>query len=99
MPYMSDFADLTSRVVTGAAAGDMAVTGIVVGDILILVQDLTAGSANIASEFTVTAADTINNTGGTSTAGHTVLIVWQRRYGSGRHKFESGSAVIGRSSY
>lgn len=99
MPQMSDFADLTSRAVAGAVAGDLAVTGIVLGDILILVQDLTAGSANIASEFTVTAADTINNTGGTSTNGHTVLVVWQRRYGSGRHKFEAGSAVIGRSTY
>lgn len=99
MPQMSDFADLTSRQVTGAAAGNLTVTGIKKGDILILVQDETAGTANIASEFTVTADDTINNTGGTSTAAHTVTVVWQRRYGSGRHKFEAGSAVIGRSSY
>lgn len=97
-PYMSDFADLTSFVAAGAAAGNMTVTGIEIGDILRIVQDLTTGG-NLADEFTVTAADTINNTGGTSTAGHAVLVIWQRRYGSGRHKFEDGNAVIGRSSF
>lgn len=97
-PYMSDFADLTSAVVAGAAAGNITVTGIKFGDILRLVQDLTTGG-NLADEFTVTADDTINNTGGTSTNGHAVIIVWQRRYGSGRHKFEAGSVVLGRSSF
>jgi len=97
-PYMSDFADLTSAVSAGAVAGDLTVTGIKFGDILRLVQDLTTGG-NLADEFTVTADDTINNTGGTSTNGHAVIIVWQRRYGSGRHKFEAGSVVLGRSSF
>jgi hypothetical protein len=97
-PLMSDFADLTSFVAAGAVAGNMTVTGIVVGDIIRIVQDLTTGD-NLATEFTVTAADTINNTGGTSTNGHAVLVIWQRRYGSGRHKFEAGSAVHGRSPY
>jgi hypothetical protein len=87
---MADFSDVTSRAVAGAVAGNITVTGIQKYDKLILVQDLTAGVANLASEFTVTADNTINNTGGTSTNAHTVLVVWEKKYGGGRHKFESG---------
>lgn len=90
-----DINDLTSRVVAGAAAGDITVTGIQLYDNLVLVQDLTTG-INLASEFTVTADNTINNTGGTSTSGHATLVVWEKRYGGGRHKFELGSARTGR---
>lgn len=94
---MPDYSDLTSRAVSGAAAGNLTVTGIKKNDRLVLVQDLTAGVANLASEFTVTADDTINNTGGTSTAGHTVLVMWERRWGT-RHKFEVGQRQ-GRSAF
>lgn len=87
---MADFNDVTSSVVAGAAAGDITVTGIKKYDILILVQDLTTG-ANLSSEFTVTADDTINNTGGTSTAGHATIVVWEKHYDGGRHKFEAAS--------
>jgi adhesin HecA-like repeat protein len=64
--------------VAGAAAGNLTVTGIKVGDVLksvvgfILVEGApnTLTILDLTSEFTITAADTINNTGGTaSTAG------------------------------
>lgn len=60
-------------VVAGAAAGDLTVTGIKVGDELINVINLTSG-ADLVDEFEITAADTINNAGGTSSAGAMVLI-------------------------
>jgi hypothetical protein len=69
--------------VAGAAAGNMTVTGIALGDKLISVVRIDAAGANLVGEFTVTAADTINNTGGTSTAGQTVLVEWET-YGGGR---------------
>jgi hypothetical protein len=67
---------LTSAVVAGAAAGDLTVAGIKVGDTLISVQRIDAAGANLVDEFTITAADTINNAGGTSTATQTVLVMW-----------------------
>src|SRR5678810_989243 len=91
-----DVQDLSSRVVAGAAAGNITVTGIVLDDRLVLVQDLTTG-ADITSEFSVTADDTINNTGGTSTAGHATLVVWERML-HGRVKFD-GSPRMGRFRY
>lgn len=92
---MADFNDLSSRVVAGAAAGALTVTDIQLYDNLILVQDLTTGH-NLAYEFTITADNTIDNTGGTSTNGHAVIVVWEKRYGGGRHKFELGNQRTGR---
>lgn len=60
--------------VTGAVAGDLTVTGIKPGDELVSVLDLTG--ADLTSEFTITAADTINNAGGTSSATNQVLVTW-----------------------
>jgi len=37
--------------------------------------DLTASAGDLTAEFSITAAATINNTGGTSTANH-ILFVW-----------------------
>jgi hypothetical protein len=62
---------------TGAAAGDITVTGILADDVLKSVINLTDGT-DVTSEFTVTADDTINNTGGTATTGDTLLVVWER---------------------
>lgn len=65
------------RFVAGAVAGDVTVPGINVGDGLIQVVaiDPTTGvPTDLTSEFTITAADTINNTGGTSTSGDTVYV-------------------------
>lgn len=91
-----DVGRITSRTVNGAVAGDLVVTGIAVGDQIISVQSLTADKANIASEFTITAADTINNAGGTSTAAATVLVTWYKNY-AGRAIPSDGP--IGRSSF
>jgi hypothetical protein len=96
---MSDFNALTSAYLAGAAAGALTVTGIKLGDRLVLVQDMTNGKYNAVSEYTITADDTIDNTGGTSTSGHSVLIVWERA-GGGRSKFETDSHVqLGRTPY
>lgn len=67
---------IRTRTVAGAGAGNITVTGIAVGDRIVSVQRVDAAGANLASEFTVTAANTINNTGGTSTAGQVLLIMW-----------------------
>jgi hypothetical protein len=69
-------------VAAGGAAGDITVTGVKVADRLVSV--LFADGAGVAvedivdltNEFSITAADTINNTGGTSTAGGSVVVTW-----------------------
>lgn len=78
---MGELRNIRSRTVAGAAAGDMTVTGILKGDFLLTVVTVSAAGANLASEFTVTADNTINNLGGTSTAGAVVLVEWERRDG------------------
>lgn len=62
-------------VATGGAAGDITVTGIRVGDKLSLVLNLT-DSADLTSEFNITASDTINNGGGTATTGDALLVCY-----------------------
>ena len=71
----------------GAAAGDVTVTGIKTTDKIesVLVFGLTEGTPNtfsgiadLTSEFTITADDTINNVGGTSTAAKLVSVVVTR---------------------
>jgi hypothetical protein len=89
-----DLQDLSSRQVAGAAAGNLTVTGIKLDDRLVLVQDLTNGNSDITTEFSITADDTINNTGGTSTNAHSVLVTWER-HNRGRVKFD-GSPRLGR---
>lgn len=72
--------NLVPFVATGAAAGDVTVTGIATGDKLLAVIVLVGAGVDVTditdltSEFTITAADTINNTGGTSTASNKLLI-------------------------
>jgi hypothetical protein len=70
--------------VAGGAAGDITVTGIGATDrivsVTVLDRDATAANINLAtltSEFTVTAANTINNAGGTATTGNALLVVWE----------------------
>src|SRR6266404_4000941 len=73
---------LKFKLVTGGAAGNLTVTGIKTTDSLRLVLKFTgAGTAvtalaDLTSEFTITGADTINNTAGTTTASSQVLVVW-----------------------
>lgn len=77
---------LKTAVVAGAAAGNVTVTGISAADellaVIVLDRDATAANitlAQLTSEFTITAADTINNTGGTSTSGNALLVIWANR--------------------
>ena len=71
----SSVPNIKFAVVNGAAAGNVTVTGIGANDQLLAVIP-TDGSGDLTSEFTVTAADTINNTGGTSTATKQVFVAW-----------------------
>lgn len=73
-----------SAVIAGGAAGNHTVTGIAVGDTLVgvirLDRDATAANINITaitSEFSVSATNTINNTGGTNTTGDSLLVLYQ----------------------
>lgn len=65
--------------VAGGVAGDLTATGVVLAtDILRYVLNLT-DSSDITAEFTITADDTINNTGGGTTATDLLLIFVERR--------------------
>ena len=68
-------------IIDGGAAGDHTVTGIAVGDILVMVLHITtkaaiATMADLTSEFTV-AAGKINNTDGTATTDDQLLIFYE----------------------
>jgi hypothetical protein len=93
-----DTKDLESRSVAGAAAGNLTVPGVKVGDRLLYVQPTGVASANLASQFTITADDTINNTGGTSTLGQFVIVTWEQ-LGGGRAFGQSDSGNLGRLPY
>lgn len=68
---------IKQALVAGAAAGDVTVTGIKAGDELVSVLHNTAGTlADLTSEFSVTADDTINNDGGTATTGDQLWVTW-----------------------
>lgn len=76
--------ELEVAVVAGAAAGNITVTGINLGDKIISVLVFTTAAsiatlADLTSEFSITAADTINNTGGTSTANNSVVVIYEKR--------------------
>ncbi len=71
-------------VVAGGAAGDFTVTGLLTTDTLVSVQ-LFAGAgtdvtdiANLTAEFSITAAATISNTGGTASTSGKLLVTYQR---------------------
>ena len=70
---------VTTTIVAGAAAGDITITGIKTRDTLSSVlfvdfQDATDAGSDLTSEFSISAANTINNAGGTaSTGGHLVV--------------------------
>lgn len=81
-PVWSDLLDnngglLGQQLVDGAAAGDLAVSGIKSGDVLIGVIDIT-NSVDLTSEFTITGDAVINNTGGTSSAAAKVLVTYEK---------------------
>lgn len=102
------YENLRKKTVLGAAAGNLTVNGIKQGDRLISVEvldfTLAEGTPNtrtwtapvdITAEFKVTADNTINNTGGTSSAGKLVTILYEA-YSSGRTDAET---TLGRSRF
>jgi len=68
----------------GSTAGNVTVPGVKTTDRILLVESLTLASgapsavADLTSEFTIPAANTVNNTGGTSTAGAFVAVTVAR---------------------
>jgi hypothetical protein len=65
-------------VVAGAAAGDVTVTGIAVGDRIdeVIYYPASYDVIDLTSEFTITGPSTINNVGGTATAGGKLIVRW-----------------------
>lgn len=68
----------TQVLVAGAVAGDVTVTGIKVRDTLVSVMHDTSGGVlvDLTSEFSISAADTINNDGGTATDSDKLLVTY-----------------------
>lgn len=62
-------------IVTGAAAGDVTVADVKVGDELVSVLNLT-DLTDVTSEFSIKENGKINNAGGTTTATKKVLVTW-----------------------
>lgn len=75
---------VVTKVVAGAAAGDVTVTGITIRDKLKAVVGFTLseGAPNtinvldLTDEFSISAADTINNDGGTSSANGILFVTY-----------------------
>ncbi len=78
-----------TTVIAGGAAGDHTITGIATGDALRAVLQLdftldegapntrTWAVADLTSEFSISAADTINNDGGTDTSDSVLVVVYE----------------------
>lgn len=67
--------------VAGGSAGDHTVTGIATTDTIIWVGHLSTAAAiatlaDLTGEFTITAADTINNAAGTDTTSDQLMVIW-----------------------
>lgn len=91
-----------SAVIAGGAAGDLTVTGITTKDRLVAVvrldRDSTAANINISnllSEFTITAANTINNAAGTNTTGDSLLVIYEKAGGVIRGRAMQASTGAG----
>lgn len=73
---------LKAALIAGGAAGDHTVTGIAAGDELVAVLqiDIDTGAVvdvdDLTAEFTIKAADTIENDGGTATTGDKLLVLY-----------------------
>lgn len=83
-----------STILVGAAAGNRTLTGIAYGDqgdslirvqsVIITLSEATPNTlvwtvADLTSEFSITADDTINNTGGTSSVRGFLIVEWYDR--------------------
>lgn len=81
----ADPALLKFALIVGGAAGNLTVAGIKAGDKLKFVGGSTVASptftptGDLTAQFTITADNTINNTGGSATTGALLLIVWVTR--------------------
>jgi adhesin HecA-like repeat protein len=73
---------LKQAIVTGGAAGALTLTGIATDDTLVGVILLVGAGTDVTdatdltSEFSITAADTIDNTAGTATTGGKLLVTY-----------------------
>lgn len=85
LPTINAIPPLKFKFVAGAAAGNITVAGVKKDDqiVAVIAFGLTEGTPNtfsgfadLTSEFSATATDTINNTGGTSSANKMVMVVW-----------------------
>lgn len=71
---------LKQAVIAGGSAGPLTVTGIKTRDKLVSVLRAVGAGVDVTdvtdltSEFSITAADTINNTGGTATTGSKLIV-------------------------
>ncbi len=75
---------LTIGLVAGGVAGAHTLTGIALGDRIVFVGHFStlaaiATLADLTSEFTVSAADTIDNTGGTDTSSDQLMVHYMAR--------------------
>ena len=66
----------------GGAAGNITIAGIAVGDDIVFVGHLTTAAAiatlgDLTSEFSITAANTINNAAGTATTDDQLMVIWE----------------------
>lgn len=72
---------LQQTIIAGGAAGNHTVTGIATGDTLVSVlhvdfTDASETGDDVTAEFTISAADTINNMGGTDTTGGFLVVTY-----------------------
>lgn len=65
----------SSTRIDGGAAGTHTVTGIVTTDYLVAVIHVNTGNV-YTSEFTISGANEIDNTGGTDTTGDFLIVIW-----------------------
>lgn len=92
---------LKTAVVNGGAAGNFTVTGIATLDELVSVvyfpidTGTVTSVSDLTSEFTISAANTINNTGGTATTGGKLLVVYRDRTLFHLAETGAGAAVTG----
>jgi hypothetical protein len=86
----ADTVSVTSH--TGAVAGNVTATGVHVGDTLLSVVGVKTSDQSVhdfTSEFTITATNTINNSGGTTTAGYVLTVTWRTLSSSASPVFPS----------
>lgn len=73
---------LRQAIIAGGAAGEHTVSGIAVGDELVAVTRFDVDTGNVvdvddlSDEFSITDADTIDNTDGTATTGDVLQVWW-----------------------